>query len=101
MMTIISIVTLKQGSEPQWDAAMRERLDAARNQPGWIAAQLIMPIDRLDQRGIIGSWETRAHWEAWHNDPAFAETREQMDGLQVGPAETRWYEVVTSELERD
>ena len=95
MMTIVTVVTLQQGSEPEWDAAMRERLDAAKDQPGWIAGQLVMPVDRLDQRGIIGTWETRAHWEAWHNDPAFTETRTRLEGLQDGLAETRWYEVVS------
>ena len=97
MMTIITIVTLEEGNEPEWDATMRERLAAASSQPGWIAAQLVMPLDRLDQRGIIGSWETRAHWEAWHNDPAFAHTRERLEGLQTGPPQSQWYEVITSE----
>jgi len=36
MMTIVTHTTLKKGAEPEWDAAMRERLDAVRNQPGWI-----------------------------------------------------------------
>ncbi len=96
MMTIVTVVTLKQGSEPEWDAAMRERLEAAKEQPGWLGGQLAMPIDRLDQRAIIGSWETRAHWEAWHDDPAFTETRERLEGLQAGPGEMRWYEVIGS-----
>src|SRR5205814_529037 len=30
MMTIVTHVTLKKGTEPEWDAAMRERLVAAR-----------------------------------------------------------------------
>lgn len=93
-MTIVTVVTLEQGAEPEWDAAMRDRLEAAEGQPGWIGGQLVMPVDRLDQRVIIGTWETRAHWEAWHNDPAFAETRERLDGLQTEPSEMRWYEVI-------
>ena len=97
MMTIMTVVTLKEGSEPEWDAAMRERLEAARGRPGWIAGQLVIPIDRLDQRGIIGTWETRAHWEAWHNDPAFEETRQRLEGLQAEPSQHRWFEVLTDE----
>lgn len=97
MMTIVTLVTLKQGSEPEWDAAMQARLDAAKDQPGWIAGQLVMPVDRLDQRGIIGTWQTRAHWEAWHNDPAFTETRQRLEGLQVEDSRTQWYEVLTQE----
>jgi heme-degrading monooxygenase HmoA len=96
MMTITVLVTLKQGTEPEWDTAMRQRFEAARSQEGWHGGQLCMPADRLDQRLIIGTWETRAHWEAWHNDPTFAQTRERLDGLQTKPAETRWHEVFVS-----
>ena len=97
MMTIITLVTLTQGTEPEWDAAMRSRFDAAKQQPGWKGGQLCIPLERLDQRLIIGTWESRADWEAWHGDPAFVETRERLDGLQQAGAEMRWYEVVISE----
>lgn len=97
MMTIVTLVTLSQGSEPEWDDAMRERLEAARSQPGWMGGQLCMPADRLDQRMILGTWETRAHWEAWHTEPAFAETRERLNGLQEEPSDVRWYEVVAQQ----
>src|SRR5262249_48078148 len=59
MMTIVTRVKLKEGSEPRWDAAMRERLEAARSQPGWIAGQVAIPVDALDERVIIGTWQTR------------------------------------------
>ena len=97
MMTVVTLVTLQRGSEPEWDAAMRDRFAGARHQPGWLGGQLCMPLDRLDQRLIIGTWETRAHWEAWHTDPAFAETRERLDGLHAVPATMSWHEVVLSE----
>jgi heme-degrading monooxygenase HmoA len=44
---------------------------------------------------VIGTWESRADWEAWHEDETFAETRTRMEGLQEGRSETAWYEVVT------
>lgn len=94
MMTIVTHVRLKEGAEPEWDAAMRERLDAARNQPGWIGGQLAMPLDHLDRRVIVGTWETRAAWETWHADPTFAETRKRLDGLEDGPPEHWWHEVI-------
>lgn len=94
MMTIVTHITLKQGCEPEWDAAMRERLDAARSQPGWIGGQLLIPLDRLDKRIIVGTWETRAAWEAWHQDPTFAETRKRLDGLEAGQNEHWWHEVM-------
>jgi heme-degrading monooxygenase HmoA len=94
MMTIVTQVTLKPGSEPEWDAAVRERLAAARRQPGWIGGQLLMPLNGLNQRVIIGTWETRAAWEAWHQDEAFAETRKRMEGLEAKSSQHSWHEVV-------
>jgi heme-degrading monooxygenase HmoA len=95
MMTVVTEVTLKQGREPEWDAAMRERLSAAHGRPGWVAGQLLIPLDGVNKRTLIGTWDSRADWEAWHEDPAFTETRKRMDGLQEGRSETTWYEVVT------
>jgi heme-degrading monooxygenase HmoA len=94
MVTITTRVRLHEGKEPEWDAAMRERLESARNARGWIAAQLLMPLESLDERVVLGIWETRADWEAWHEDPAFLATRERLDGLQASPDETVWHEVV-------
>jgi heme-degrading monooxygenase HmoA len=94
MMTIVTRMTLKEASEPEWDAAMRERLDAARHKPGWIGAQLLIPLDDLRKRVLIGTWKTRADWEAWHRDPAFAETRKRLEGLEAAPSEEWWHEVI-------
>ena len=93
-MTIVTHVNLKEGSEPEWDAAMRERLSAARNQRGWIGGQLLMPLDGLNKRVIVGTWQTRADWEAWHNDETFAETRKRLQGLEASTPEQWWHEVV-------
>jgi len=60
MMTIVTRVRLKEGSEPRWDAAMRARLEAAKNQPGWIGGQVAIPLDALNERVIIGTWRCRA-----------------------------------------
>ncbi|HEY2996094.1 MAG TPA: antibiotic biosynthesis monooxygenase family protein [Methylomirabilota bacterium] len=97
MMTIVTRVTLREGSEPEWDGVMRERLAAAREQPGWLGGQLMMPLDGLNQRVIVGCWQTRADWEAWHNDPAFQETRRRLAGLQNGHDEQWWHEVIADE----
>ena len=94
MMTIITHVTLKEGREPDWDAAMRERLAAACHRSGWIGGQLLIPMDGLNRRVIFGTWQTRADWEAWHNDPAFRETRQRLEGLEAEPSRHTWYEVV-------
>jgi len=94
MMTIVTHVTLRQGAEPEWDSAMRERLSAAASKPGFVSGQVLMPLDKLNRRVIIGTWQTRADWEAWHNDPAFTETRSRMEGLEDGEAENWWHEVL-------
>jgi heme-degrading monooxygenase HmoA len=94
MMTIVTHVSLKQGSEPQWDTAMRERLAAAAVMQGWVGGQLMMPLDRLNRRVIVGTWQTRADWEAWHKDPIFEQTRQRMEGLEEGEAENWWHEVL-------
>jgi heme-degrading monooxygenase HmoA len=93
MMTIITYVTLREGAEPEWDAAMRERLESARGRPGWLRGQLLIPLDGLNKRVIVGTWRSRADWEAWHQDPAFVATRTRLEALQAEPSQTAWYEV--------
>jgi len=94
MMTVITEITLKPGSEPEWDAAMRDRLAAARVRPGWVGGQLLIPLDAQNKRIVAGTWQSRADWQAWHEDEAFAETRTRMDGLQEGDSVMAWHEVV-------
>ena len=95
MMTIVTRVTLREGCEPKWDAAMKARMESARNQPGWVGGQLAIPLGGPNSRIIIGTWQTRADWEAWHADPKFQETREQLKGLEERSSEEWWHEVVT------
>jgi heme-degrading monooxygenase HmoA len=94
MMTIVTHVHLREGSGRDWDAAMRTRLSAAREAPGWIGGQLLRPADKPDKRVIVGTWRTRANWEAWHHDPQFTETRQRLEGLETAPAEHWWHDVV-------
>lgn len=93
-MTIVSHVRIKEKHEPVWDAAMRERLEAAREQPGFVAAQLCIPADAMNERVIIGTWETRADWEAWHNTEAFQQTRAQLEESSAKTRRESWHEVV-------
>jgi len=96
MMTILSHVRIKPGQEPAWDAAMRERIEAAREQPGFVSVQLCMPVDSLNERLIIGTWETRADWESWHAHDAFQQTRAQLEEPRAKTRNELWYEVVLS-----
>ena len=94
MMTIVTHVTLREGSEPEWDATMRDRMAVACDRPGWVGGQLMIPIDGLNKRVIVGTWETRAAWEAWHNDPEFRQTRAQLEGLEAAPSQHWWHAVI-------
>jgi heme-degrading monooxygenase HmoA len=95
MMTVITHSSLKSGGEKEWDQAMRERLDSASDRPGWISGLVLIPENGQNRRVIVGTWSSRSDWEAWHQDPAFKDTRERMEGLQEQPDEMQWYEVVT------
>ena len=95
MMTVITHSLLKSGGETEWDQAMRERLDSASTRPGWVSGQVLIPEGGRNRRVIVGTWASRSDWESWHEDPAFKDTRERMEGLQEQPDEMQWYEVVT------
>jgi heme-degrading monooxygenase HmoA len=97
MMTIVTHVKVKEGHEPAWDAAMRERIEAAREQPGFVAVQLCIPTDAMNERVIIGTWESRADWEAWHGSAEFARTREQLEEPDAKRRSEWWHEVVLHE----
>jgi heme-degrading monooxygenase HmoA len=94
MMTVVTHVKLKLGQEPQWDAAFRERLTAVEDQPGWVAVQLCIPVTAINERVVIGSWETRADWEAWHATTPFESTRSVMEAAEIDKHEEWWHEVV-------
>lgn len=97
MMTVLTHLTLKEGAAPEWDVAMRQRLEAAKGRAGWVRGQLLMPLEDLTKRVIIGTWQTRADWEAWHHDAAFTETRRRLEDLEASPSETTWYEIIVEQ----
>src|SRR2546430_15991036 len=81
MVTIVTDVHLKEGSEQDWDAAMRERMAAAKKQLGWVGGQMLEPEDDPMRRGVIGTWQTRGDWEEWDEDPEVAGTPEGIEGM--------------------
>jgi heme-degrading monooxygenase HmoA len=84
MVVIVKHVELKPGTEAEWDRAMSKRLRAAEEREGWVAGQLLRPVDKPHDRVIVGTWESREHWAAWHRDPTFQETRKRLDGWRPG-----------------
>lgn len=69
-------------------------MTAAESCEGWLGGQLLIPLDSIDARVIVGVWETRSHWEAWHSQPTFIETRQRLADLGVGTGVTTWYETI-------
>ena len=97
MMTIVTHVRIEAGKEPAWDDAFRKRAAAAKKQAGWISVQLAIPADAVNERIVIGTWETRADWERWHTSEAFQSTREQMEGSEAEGRQEWWHEVILEE----
>jgi heme-degrading monooxygenase HmoA len=98
MMTVITEITIEPGQEPAWDRAFTERMQDAQTQPGWVSMQLLIPLNSPNKRLVVGTWQTRADWEAWHTTEAFQRTRAQMDAVQQESGQEQWYEVVTREM---
>ena len=94
MMTVITETTISADRQSQWDQAFHERLADAREQQGWIAVQLLVPIDAPNKRVVIGTWESQEAWEAWHRTETFQRTRQAMDAVSEGGGEERWFRVV-------
>ena len=59
--------------------------------------QLCIPAHALNKRVVIGTWENRAAWEAWHGSDNFQKTRAQMEGAEKEGREEWWHEVVLEE----
>lgn len=93
-MTVITRVTLDEGTEPAWDEAMEHRMATAESVDGWISGQILIPLESLNDRVIVGVWESRAAWEAWHNDPTFQETRERLSEIGADEGTTAWHEAI-------
>jgi heme-degrading monooxygenase HmoA len=96
MMTVVTTLTLEPDAEDEWDGLIRERFRSAHRCAGWVSGQLLAPLDEPHTRVIVGTWQRREDWEAWHHDPAFLATRSRLDALQPETHRTVWYEVVES-----
>jgi heme-degrading monooxygenase HmoA len=93
-MTVITRVVLDEGTEPDWDAAMRARMETAPSADGWISGQILIPLDSPSDRVIVGVWETRAAWEAWHASQEFLATRARLEEIGADDGNTVWHEAV-------
>jgi heme-degrading monooxygenase HmoA len=97
MLTVITETTVRQGSEADWDRAYRERAADAQKQPGWVDLHLLVPEDDGRNRVVVGTWQDRAAWEAWHTTDTFKRTREQLDAATEAHGSERWFRVAEQE----
>jgi hypothetical protein len=61
---------------------MRERVDAAKQPPGFVSVQPCIPVD-ASTSGSDRQVADACRREAWHESGIFAETRERMDRCEV------------------
>lgn len=101
MMTIITESTIAEGHEAQWDAAFQERLQAAKEQPGWLALQVLIPEGEPQKRVIVGTWESREAWQAWHRADPFRQTRQRLDAADREDGRERWFTVHSMDSAED
>lgn len=94
MMTVVTTMKLNPDAEGEWDTLIRDRFRSAHNRDGWVSGQLLSPTDAPHTRVIVGTWQRREDWEAWHQDPTFLATRDRLDELQAADHTTVWYAVV-------
>jgi heme-degrading monooxygenase HmoA len=94
MESVITRIVLSDGAESEWEAAMRDRMTAAESSPGWIGGAILAPEGDGSARLIVGLWETRAAWERWHDDAAFRETAQRLEGLEREEGAPTWHNVV-------
>ena len=94
MESVITRVVVNDGSEPEWEAVMRERMTAAESSPGWIGGAILAPEADAGARVIVGLWESRDAWRHWHDDPVFQVTAERLQGLERDGGTPTWNEVL-------
>jgi heme-degrading monooxygenase HmoA len=97
MVTVVTRVRIKDGRETEWDQVFAKRVEAARDQQGFEFVQLCQPDAAPSDRVIVGSWQTHQAWKSWHDDPAFLETREELEEIDQESGGSQWYEVVVEE----
>jgi heme-degrading monooxygenase HmoA len=97
MVTVVTQVRIKDGREGEWDDVFAKRVQAAREQHGFEFVQLCRPDGAAGERVIVGTWQTHDDWKSWHDDPAFLETREELEEIDQESNRSQWYEVVVEE----
>jgi quinol monooxygenase YgiN len=67
---------------------------AVRDQPGFLALEVLVPEGDGDAVLVAGSWASPEHYERWRESPARAELVQGLRHLLAGEPEARVYHVV-------
>lgn len=94
MMTVVTTMKLQPSSAADWDQLIEERFRSAHHCDGWISGQLLSPADAEDTRVIVGTWRSKADWDAWHEDPAFLATKRPLDEIESEAHSSVWFDVI-------
>lgn len=94
MLTVITETELPGEIAGEWDETMEARLRAAESCGGWVSGQILRSLDDPHRRVIVGVWASREDWAAWHEAPAFQETRARLAELGARSGKTRWFETL-------
>ncbi|HVP75904.1 MAG TPA: antibiotic biosynthesis monooxygenase [Gaiellaceae bacterium] len=71
-----------------------EVITAAREQPGFLAAEVQVPYDDPNQLLVWSSWASREHYERWLASPACEAMFREIAKLVAEEPELRVYHVV-------
>jgi len=67
---------------------------ALREQPGFLAATVLVPADDRDGLIVEGSWSSPEHFERWAGSPVRERLLGELHDLLAEAPETRVYHVV-------
>lgn len=101
MMTVITETSVKSGREQVWDQAFKSRAADAQQQPGWVATQLLVPVDDGQKRIVVGTWQDQQSWERWHTTDSFQQTRDQLNSATIDDGAERWFEVTVEQASKE
>ena len=91
---VIGRFNLRPSAEPAWDAAFRERVEAARSAPGWLGVSAWTPVEAASQRIVVGRWRSSADFDAWTQTESYRRTKSILDSCQATAPEIEWFRSV-------
>lgn len=97
MKTVITRVRVQSGREAAWDAAFRERVQAAKEQAGFVGVHVCAPGQAPQERLVIGTWQSEDDWRQWHEHEEFVETRRRLEQADEESGMPAWHEVIIDE----